>query len=57
MATAHERQVKHIRNYRATTAQRLMSELHFMRFWIPDLIAALCTIGLIVLLPIIAAAF
>lgn len=46
-----------MRNYTATTAQRLISELRFMRFWIPDLIAALCTIGLIVLLPIIAAAF
>ena len=44
-----------MRNYTATPAQRLISELRFMRFWIPDIIAALCTIGLIVLLPIFAA--
>lgn len=45
-----------MRDYRATPAQRLISELRFMRFWIPDIIAALLTFGLIAILTIISAA-
>lgn len=46
-----------MRDYRATPAQRLISELRFMRFWIPDILAGLALVVLIILLPIITAAF
>ena len=45
------------REHSATPAQRIISELRFIRFWIPDILAGLAIVALIILLPIIAAAF
>lgn len=43
--------------HRANPAQRILSELRFARFWIPDILAGLAFVALVILLPIIAAVF
>ena len=44
-----------MRSYRATPAQRLISDLRFMRFIVPEILAGIALAALIVLLPIFAA--
>lgn len=44
-----------MRRYEATRFQRLMSEIRYTRFMIPDIVAGLATMLWFVLLPLIAA--
>lgn len=46
-----------MRNYTATPAQRFISDIRFMRFIVPEILAGIALAALILLLPIIAAAF
>ena len=45
-----------MRNFTATPTERLVSELRFMRFIVPEILAGIALAALILLLPIIAAA-
>lgn len=45
-----------VRRYEATRFQRLVSDLRYTRFLIPDIVAGLLTMIGLILLPIISAA-
>lgn len=45
------------RDFRATRSQRLLSDVRYLRHYAADIVAALATIGLIILVTISAAIF
>lgn len=46
---------KVIRDFRATRAQRLASDVRYLRFYAGDILAGLATAGILILAPILMA--